>query len=454
MNKRLWLAAISIIMAQLLGMANALGAVYTGSVHGYLEEWLPVTLAVDTQYALSMTGTSGVAGYAGFYLYDSTKTHSIDSSYAYSTASTRSANALKAGNYWIKVWGNNSSANGTYTITTSELAAPQSNDGISNESKSTAIAATLETPNTGHIGYLDGNTHNWEDWWTITLPSDGLLSLGLVVSGNSSLFLASSGYYLYSANDKTMDSTTSLASSRSPASLKAGTYYLKLWVNSSYEYASYSLTPSLSTAPLTNDSELNDSKATAKEASLNGANTGHLGYDADSHDWEDWWKITVPSDGLLSLNLVISGKSDLFLASSGYYLYSANDKTMDSTTSLGSSRDPVSLKAGTYYIKLWINSAYQYASYSFTPTLSAAPLANDSEQNDSKAAAKDATPNAANTGHIGYDADSHDWEDWWKITLPSADTLTLNFETSGLSSLFSSSESLARGAAESVGVKE
>jgi len=439
MNTRFWIALAGVVLAQLFGSTHAVAAIYTGSVRGYLEEWLSVTLAVDTQYTIGMTGTSGVAGYAGYYLYDSSKTTSVTSGYAYSTASTASPYALKAGTYWIKVWGNNSSATGTYTITTSEVAAPLANDGASNGSKSTALTAGLGAANTGHIGYLDGNTHNWEDWWKITLPSDGLLALDFVLSGNSDLFLASSGYYLYSVNDRLEDSTTSLASSRTPVNLKAGTYYLRLWVNSSYQYASYSFTPTLSVAPLANDSEQNDSKAAAQNASLNAANTGHIGYDADSHDSEDWWKIILPSDGLLALDFVLSGKSDLFLASSGYYLYSVNDRLEDSTTSLASSRTPVNLKAGTYYLRLWVNSSYQYASYSFTPTLSVAPLANDSEQNDSKAAAQNAALNAANTGHIGYDADSHDSEDWWKITLPGDDTLTLNFETSGTSSLFQAS---------------
>ncbi len=351
-----------------------MATVYSGPVSGYVDVWLPVTLAADTQYTLTMTGAGTVnAANAGFYLYESGKARSITSGYAYSTPTPYGPYALKAGSYWIHVWVNDRFASGSYTITTSETAAPLADDGASNTIKSAAVEATLATASTGHLGYSDGNTRNWEDWWKFTLPGDTVLSIDFSSTGQSDLFLAYSGYYLYSADDRQMNSTTGLGSSAGPFSLKAGTYYLKFWTNRADEYGSYSFTPRHAAAPLDNDTEPNDSKAAAKEARLNVRNTGHLGYDGSSHDWEDWWKLTLSSDDTLTLNFETSGVSDLFLAYSGYYLYDSSDRQQNSSTGLGSSGATLDLKAGTYYLKFWVNSAYHYGSYAFTPTLKNSP---------------------------------------------------------------------------------
>lgn len=376
MKTRLWLAVLGIVVAQQLGLSRALAATYTNTVNGYIDTWIPITLAVDTQYTITMTGTGTVnAANAGFYLYDANKAHSITSGYAYTTPTPYGPTALLAGSYWIQVWGNSAYATGSYTITTAETAAALTNDSTSNDSKASASTATLEAANTGHLGYANGyssgNTHDYEDWWKIVLPSDGQLNIDFTTSGASSLFGAYTGYYLYSDNDKQMYSTTTLGTSTSPLSLKAGTYYMKLWINSTYQYGSYSFTPRFSAAVLTNDSEDNDTKATAKDASVGVKNTGHIGYDGNTHDWEDWWKITLPADDTLTIKFETSGTSSLFGAYSGYYLYNSSDVSQDSTNSLSSSYagGPYNLKAGTYYLRFWVNGAYEYGSYAFTPTL-------------------------------------------------------------------------------------
>ncbi|MCX7634841.1 MAG: choice-of-anchor D domain-containing protein, partial [Syntrophales bacterium] len=111
--------------------------------------------------------------------------------------------------------------------------------------------------------------------------------------------------------------------------------------------------------------EPNDDYLAAKQININSSTTGHLGYigpNGNTPDSVDWYKLTAPADGLLTIMLTIDATLNI---GSGYVsLYGA-----DGTTQLKAWSGPTggsnltgsytySLKAGTYYIKLARYSGY------------------------------------------------------------------------------------------------
>jgi hypothetical protein len=84
--------------------------------------------------------------------------------------------------------------------------------------------------------------------------------------------------------------------------LAAGTYYVR--INSFYttDFAPYTLKDSLFSPSQANDTEPNDSRATALTLNPNSKTTGHTGYYYNNkRDSSDWYKITTAQDGQLKL---------------------------------------------------------------------------------------------------------------------------------------------------------
>ncbi len=112
------LAPLLILMALL--SPNAAAEVYTGSLGGadnLWEQWIPITIPSDGTFTTQMTVSGDLTGgNSGHCLYDSSKTNSYP--YACAYTSPLGPWGLKAGNYYLKVWTNNSSGRGTYMVTT------------------------------------------------------------------------------------------------------------------------------------------------------------------------------------------------------------------------------------------------------------------------------------------------------------------------------------------------
>jgi hypothetical protein len=157
--------------------------------------------------------------------------------------------------------------------------------------------------------------------------------------------------------------------------------------------------------------------------------TGELG-GADGK-WEAWLPVSVASDGTFSTQMTVSG--DLNGGNSGHCLYdSTKTNSFPYACSFTSPLGPWGLKAGTYYLKVWTNSAGR-GTYAVSTTFSAQTVANDGEPNGTYALASSVANSGTLTGHLGYwniagsqNYDT-DWEDWRRVTLPVAGTLRVTY---------------------------
>ena len=289
-------------------------------------------------------------------------------------------------------------------------------------------------------GYLDENTKTMLH--SITLPSDG--EVRVAVSIDSTLSLATSlytGITIFDSNGTTQlegfsVDTGSTAGEFGPFPLKAGNYYLR--VSRAYGYGSYTLTVNHSPQPLTNDTEPNNTSAAAKSAAVGSSITGHLGYigggGGTAPDELDWWILSIPSDG--EVRIAVSIDSTLSLATSlytGITIFDSNGTTQlegfsVDTGSTAGDFGPFPLKAGNYYLR--VSRAYGYGGYTLTVNHSPQPLTNDTEPNNTSAAAKSAAVGSSITGHLGYIGGSGgtapDELDWWSFTMPAPGDLRLS----------------------------
>ncbi|MBS1745238.1 MAG: fibronectin type III domain-containing protein [Bacteroidetes bacterium] len=162
-----------------------------------------------------------------------------------------------------------------------------------------------------------------------------------------------------------------------------------------------------------NETEPNNTTATANTVVLNGSGNGQINPVGDV----DWWKITTTNDG--KLDITLTDNSDDYTK---FYLYDNNGTTLlNSGTTTSHTSNTFStdgLAAGTYYIEFTgYNTSVDTSTYSFTNTLTPAPVANDKEPDSTRAQALTLPLNGSTTGHVGYYYNNHrDSSDWYKVT--------------------------------------
>jgi hypothetical protein len=159
-----------------------------------------------------------------------------------------------------------------------------------------------------------------------------------------------------------------------------------------------------------NESEPNNTKATANTLALNGSNSGAINPAGD----QDWWKVTTNGDGQLSITVTpISGK---YLWA---YLYDNDGATqLVSTNSNGAftiTKD--GLATGTYYVQVIAYYNTDTCSYTISNNLVKPTQANDAEPDSTRALALTLPLDGSTTGHIDYYYNHHrDSADWYKVT--------------------------------------
>lgn len=213
-------------------------------------------------------------------------------------------------------------------------------------------------------GTLGGADNKWEAWLPITLASDGSFSTQMSVSGD--LNAGNTGHCLYdSAKANSYPHACGYTSPLGPWGLKAGSYYLKVWTNSTGR-GTYNVSTSVVAQTVANDVEPNNTAATATNVTSSGTYTGHIGYwniagsqNYDT-DWEDWRRITLASATTLSVTYT---RDQALASSTGIYLYQQDGRTVVSgnTSTLAAG---VQLAAGTYYLQTWNNNGSNFGAYS------------------------------------------------------------------------------------------
>lgn len=258
-----------------------------------------------------------------------------------------------------------------------------------------------------------------DDYYKIEIPRDGRLDLTAIQFGGGQVDL-----YVYGPNgsDKsyiryTYDKTTATTS----AGLGKGTYYIR--VNYSGYYGNYTLENKFTEDPYKDDNGTAN-YISANELELNNTITGHIGYiyDYNNGNYNDYFKIIIPEDGILVINAKQLGGGELDM-----YLYGATgpdrsyikyvyDKTAPSIN--------VGLAAGIYYLRL--NDSGYYGAYELDNKFYTNVTPNDSAPSNYIQASEIAL-NETTYGHIGYTYDTTEvnQNDYYKIVLEKSGTLKI-----------------------------
>lgn len=383
----------------------------------HTETWWAITIPSDGKLYVKTVSQATIE--IDLYLYEKTdgayrniKGYDIGSGVNESTTFDN----LMAGTYYVKAY--RYSGAGSYTITSTFTSASLDNDVADNDAADKAVSLGINSSDTGHLGFYGQTVTDIEDWWKVTVPSDGKLYITTHSDATAELDL-----YLYEliggsyVNIKGYDIGYGVDESVTYVNITPGTYYLRVYRYGGY--GCYTITSSFTPALLDNDVAGNDSAETAVSLGVNGSDTGHLGYYGQTlTDIEDWWKVTVPTDGKLYVTTQSETTMELDL-----YLYEYNSgsyvniRGYDIGTGVDESLTYVNLAPGTYYIKVYRYAGY--GSYTITSSLTPARLENDATGNDTAETAVSLGYNASDTGHVGfYSAGYTDVEDYWAITTP------------------------------------
>jgi hypothetical protein len=341
---------------------------------------------------------------------------------------------LHACTVWIQVEA--LAGKGDYTLTSTFVPAGLANDQENNDTPIVAQTLALNASTTGHMGYhsyaLGIDTY---DWFKVTTPSDGKLTFTSVTSaGNLAVQL-----YLYrsvtdmknvnSTGDYIASGTADPVNDTVTDRLRAGTYYVQMVRRSGV--GSYSLKTDFVPAALTDDIENDDTPSVAINLPVNSSLTGHLGYysTARGNDTYDWYKVTVPAEGKLTITTKTSdGDLDL---QAYIYRYVADMKDINSSGDyVGGGGTQVDdtvidyLRPCTVYVELIRRGGI--GSYTIASSFTPAALAADAEPDDIPNQAETIPMDSTRTGHLGYysHALGTDDFDWYKIVVPTAQTLT------------------------------
>jgi uncharacterized protein YjdB len=174
------------------------------------------------------------------------------------------------------------------------------------------------------------------------------------------------------------------------------------------------------------EQEFNDSFDTANVINPNIAYFGNSNLNYNSNNDVDYYKLNLPSEGSLYLELLPSADISYSIYAEDVYL---NTSELDSGSFKVGNDSQISPKlrisAGTYYIKI-VGNGYGESDYQFKVVYSQESSTSfETEDNNIETTADFIQPNVEYTGNLQSSGDI----DYYKITLPSTGTLKLRLQT-------------------------
>ncbi len=327
------------------------------------EDWWRIVIPSDGKLTVSTLSDSTLD--IDTYLFEKTADGGYTSiaTYDIGTGVRESShrNDLRAGAYYVKVYG--CSGYGSYTVTSTFTPASLENDVADNDSAGAAVTLACNGSDTGHLRYGTYNYSDTEDWWRIVIPSDGKLTVSTLSDStldiDTYLFeKRAGGSYVSIA---TYDFSYGVLESTHYDNLKPGDYYVRAY-GCSGGYGSYTITSSFTPARYASDAEPNDTRETALSDPVQIVGAGHLGYYADTHtDLHDWRSFTVPA-GWDSLFVRVVTDSTLEADAN---LYNAGGAQIlhDGSWGVASTFSLAAPAAGTYTMDIYRYTGY--GSYRF-----------------------------------------------------------------------------------------
>ena len=179
-----------------------------------------------------------------------------------------------------------------------------------------------------------------------------------------------------------------------------------------------------------NENESNNTAKTATAISTNSTITGNL---SSSND-EDWFKITIPKDGVISIDFKHENLfDDQYYWAIALFHSDATTRISDGNTVyiVKGNKDRVlpefGVPAGTYYVKIEDWDKYSAVNYSFQVTYSN----NDYFEIENNNTASKATSVILNSKYYGAITQSEDL-DWYKFEIPQDGAFSVAFEHENL----------------------
>jgi hypothetical protein len=382
-------------------------------------DWWKVTTNSDGK--LNITIAVSNSEYLWCQIYDNDGITLLTQGYTAATT-TVSQDGLAKGTYYLKLYPYYGGHMPAYTISNTLDIPAQAYDAEPNDSRAEAIILPLNSSATGHINYYYNNKRDSSDWYKLTTNENGRIRL-TISSANGQYVWA----YLYD-NDGATQLDAGYTSGNTVVvnkdGLAAGVYYIKIKTYYTNDFAPYTLSDSLFTPAVENDTEPNNLKAQALTLPLNSSATGHINYYYNNkRDSSDWYKLTTNSDGRIRLTIKSGNGQNVWA-----YLYDKDGTTLlDADYTSGNAvvvnRD--GLAAGTYYIRVNTYYTNEFAPYTLYDSLFTTHK-NDTEPNNAKAQAIALPLNDSVKGHINYYYDKKkDSTDWYKLVTNSGGRIRL-----------------------------
>lgn len=396
--------------------------------------------------------TGGSAGSFDLYVYDKskrevgakrtlgTKNHALGESFSDTLLiSSRDADSL----YFLIY--QNSSQSFDYTIKYAMIY-QSAEDAEPNNERTQALPAAYNQTVYGRIGNVANGVTDRNDYYRAILPADGTLTLyveGTHTGGTAGSFdlyvVDKAGRQIgvkRTLGNKNHVLNDSFKDTIRIHSLAADTVYFYAYQNSSQSF-DYGIRYTVEDQS-TNDTEPNNTPASAISLPIREIKEGHIGYVANAViDRNDYYKVVLPADGTVSIN--ISGQHTGGSAGNfDLYVYDRSNREIGAKRTLGrqslnlynqfkDTLNVYSRAADTLYFLVYQNSSQSFAYQISFDLLDQSE--NDTEPNNEMAQAKPIDHNQTVSGHIGYVANGlTDRNDYFKTLLPVDGTVTVYIE--------------------------
>lgn len=324
------------------------------SYNGYddIYDWYSVTTSEDGKLNWKITSLNGQHVYAE--LFDNDGTTFLAGNYT-NTQLLSFKDGLAAGTYFIRIKTYYANEFVPYILITSHDPAALLNDPEPNNQVSSAIVFNVNSTVTGHSGYYYNHYDDTLDYYSLTLPVDGKLSISVTSSNGQHVYAR-----LYDHNGTTVifQNYTNSTLTQVANNLAAGTYYVA--VNTYYhnEFVPYTLTNTLEPMNYAaEDTSYNSFAASATLLPSNTPSTGHLNFYYDlQYDSKDWWVIGYDGNGAMQLHIDL--EQNHFNTDYPYINWSLFSDTASSQIAGGQVHAPVNtfnlsgLAVGKYYLRL------------------------------------------------------------------------------------------------------
>ncbi len=262
--------------------------------------------------------------------------------------------------YYVAVLSDLDSDGSDYRLTTTFYLDPEANSG----SNATASGANPLPLNDGVRESLDFDRGDRTDWWRVSVPGPGRLTVTL----NGRNADADLQLEVYDSEAEKLLEQSTTASGREELAWDLsdrGSYLVKVYAEAAGDASAYQLSTWFTVEPNAN-SGLDRTATGARELSVGRSARNSVNF--DDGDRTDWWKVETPGPGVLVLAL----EGDEFMANLDLNVYTVGDSALvGSSTEFQSSREEVTVnveKDGWYYLEVFAKEAGDESKYRVTAT--------------------------------------------------------------------------------------